>query len=194
MSVMNPPMPLRLLQPPLPLIGSHNGRELFLPCLRPSHWEICSFSCSLPSSTSAPICFKWFATQFVCGDHKDAVRFRIRNIYHPEQSGPLSSALLQHESLLDLGDPRPGGSEHLQPRPQTPDACKCEVNLFPGQCRSESSLTLQHSVIVNINYRTILVRWRIVNGRHIVATCKEHNHPRVTIIYGLGRCQVNKIR
>src|SRR5208337_1085278 len=88
MSVMNPPMPLRLLQRPLPLIGSHNGIELFLPCLRPSHWEIRSFSCSLPSSTSAPICFERFATQFVCGDHKDAVRCQIRHIYLPLSNLP----------------------------------------------------------------------------------------------------------
>src|SRR5271157_1149078 len=84
MSAMNPPMPLRLLQPLLPLIGFHNELEPFLPSLRPSRWEICSSSCSLPSSTSAPISFKWFATQFVCRDDKDAVRFRIRDIYHPK--------------------------------------------------------------------------------------------------------------
>ena len=84
MSAMNPPMPLRLQQPPLPLIGSHNEREPFLLCLHPNHWEIRPFSCSSPSSTSAPICFEWFPTQFVSGDHKNTVRFRIRDIYHPK--------------------------------------------------------------------------------------------------------------
>jgi len=89
MSVMNPPMPLRLLQPPLPLIGSHNGRELFLPCLRPATGKSALFHVLCLPRRLRRYALSGFATQFVCGDHKNAVRFRIRNIYHPDQSAAL---------------------------------------------------------------------------------------------------------